>query len=128
MFLSWFFFILFFVNLYNEVNFHWHFSYQIKNLKKINGKKWHIVKFIKFYLLEIKIDYKTLYVHKKNKIIVISRAYSQLGYHFFATRLKDFGFAIFQIKNLNGIFWSERYWMIQIMIIFTVVVIFHIHM
>jgi hypothetical protein len=56
-------------------------------------------------------------------------AYSQLGYHFFATRLKDFVFVIFQIQTLIEINLSERYWIIQIMIIFmVVVVVFHICM
>jgi len=50
---------------------------------------------------------------KKIKIIVTNRAYSQSSCHFFATRLKDFVFAIFQIQNLNGINLSERYWIIQ---------------
>ncbi len=31
------------VNLYDESNFYWHFAYYIKNVKNINGTKWHIV-------------------------------------------------------------------------------------
>jgi hypothetical protein len=57
-----------------------------------------------------------------------TRAYSQLGYHFLDTKLKDFVSAIFQIYSLHGIIISEKYWMIQIMIICMVVVIFHTHM
>ncbi len=56
------------------------------------------------------------------------KAYSQSRYHFFTTRLKDFVFAIFEIQNLNGINLSERYWIIQIMITFMVVMDFHMHM
>jgi hypothetical protein len=52
--------------------------------------------------------------------------YSQIGYHFFTTRFKDFVFVIFKIQNINGINLNERYWIIQIMIIFMVVVVFHI--
>jgi hypothetical protein len=48
--------------------------------------------------------------------------------HFFTTRFKDFIFAIFQIQNLNGINLSEKYWIIQIMIIFMMVVVFHMCM
>jgi hypothetical protein len=47
------------VNLSNELEFHYNFAYQIKNVKKINVTKWHIVKLTKFY------------VHKKNLIIVM---------------------------------------------------------
>jgi hypothetical protein len=55
-------------------------------------------------------------------------AYSKLGLPFLDKRLKDFVFAIFQMYNLNGTNLSERYWIIQSMIIFMVVVIFHICM
>jgi len=49
-------------------------------------------------------------------------------HHFFTTKFKDFVFAIFQIQNLNGINLIERYWIIQIMINFMMVVVFHIRM
>jgi hypothetical protein len=49
-------------------------------------------------------------------------AYSQSRYHFFDIGFKDFVFVIF---HLNGINLSERYWIIQIMKIFMVVVVFH---
>jgi hypothetical protein len=57
-----------------------------------------------------------------------SQAYSQSKYHFLTTGFKDFIFAIFQIYNLNGINLCEKYWIIQIMIIFMVVMIFHLRM
>jgi len=57
------------------------------------------------------------------------KAYSQSRYHSFAIGHRDFFFAIFEIQNLNGINLNERYWIIQIMMIFMVVVlVFHIDM
>jgi len=53
---------------------------------------------------------------------------SQLGYYFLDTWPKDFVFVIFQIKNLHGINLNAKNWIIQIMLIFMVVVIFHMHM
>jgi hypothetical protein len=52
----------------------------------------------------------------------------QLGYYFLDIGFKDFVFAIFQIQNLYGINLNEKYWIIQIIQIFMVVVIFCIHM
>jgi len=61
-------------------------------------------------------------------IIFNSRAYSQSRHHLLDIGFKDFVFATLQIYNLNGINLSERYCTIQIMIIFMVVVIFHMFM
>jgi hypothetical protein len=61
------------VNLYNELDFCWHFAHQIKNNEKeFNGIKWHIVKFILIYPLK-KQNWlqKNYYAHKSNLIIVI---------------------------------------------------------
>jgi len=66
--------------------------------------------------------------YENKNILSCVWAYSQSGHYVFATGFKDFVFAIFQIQNLNGINLNERYWIIQIMIIFMVVVVFHIHM
>jgi len=52
----------------------------------------------------------------------------RLGYYFLDIGLKDFVFAIFQIQNLYGINLNEKYWIIQIIQNFMVVVIFCIHM
>jgi hypothetical protein len=52
----------------------------------------------------------------------------RLGYYFLDIGLKDFVFAIFQIQNLYGINLKEKYWIIQIISIFMVVVIFCMHM
>jgi hypothetical protein len=60
--------------------------------------------------------------------IMCFKAYSQSRYHFLSTRLKDFVFAIFQIQNLNETNLSERFWISQIIIVFMVVVISHMHM
>jgi hypothetical protein len=63
------------------------------------------------------------------KKVKIKKAYSQSRYHSFAIGLRDFVFAIFEIQNFNGINLNERYWIIQIMMIFmVVVVVFHIDM
>jgi len=52
----------------------------------------------------------------------------RLGYYFLDIGLKDFVFAIFQIQNLYGINLNGKYWVIQIIQIFMVVVIFCMHM
>jgi hypothetical protein len=66
--------------------------------------------------------------YKGHIVAKLSWAYSQSGYQFLTIGFKDFIFGIFQIQNLYGINLGERYWIIQIMIIFMVVVIFHMHM
>jgi hypothetical protein len=57
-----------------------------------------------------------------------TKGQSQLGYYFLDIWPKDFVFVTFQIKNLHGINLNVRKWIIQIMLIFMVVVIFHMHM
>jgi hypothetical protein len=46
----------------------------------------------------------------------------------FGHRTQGLFLAIFQIQNLHGINLSEKYWIIQIMLIFMVLVIFHMCM
>jgi len=54
--------------------------------------------------------------------------HSWLGYYFLYIEFKDFVFVIFQIQNLHEINLNGKYWIIQIILIFMVVVIFHMCM
>jgi hypothetical protein len=48
------------------------FPTKSRMLKNVNGTKWHIVKFTKFYILKNQIDYKTIIMSTKNNLIIVT--------------------------------------------------------
>ncbi len=85
------------VNLFNESNFHW------QEWKKIiNGTKWHIMKFIKFYFLNFILITTKLLCLKKIILIIFTVSAKQCG-----TQIK-----IKRIKRITFIFEKPYNWCI----------------